>query len=313
MTLLPLMLVLAAAGDAWEKLPPLPEPNGGALCGVYHSKIILVGGTNWTGGTKHWLTTVHEYDPATLQWQAKTAMKRPWAYGLKIQEGDRLAFCGGTNGQQALPLMGWFDGTAMKYHGLVNLPLTVVLSAGGRVGGRMVLVGGTDDPANLAGLTRTTLAMGDDEEAKMLADYPGKPLAVAASAVVRDELFVFGGMSYDAATKEPVNIAEAYAFSPSKNTWRALKSLKAANRGLTAAVLDDRHIYLAGGFTDAFSAEAVIYDVKDNSYRPAPPLPYAAMVSLVTCDGYLYCLGGEDKKQSRTDQFFRIRVADLLK
>jgi hypothetical protein len=37
------------------------------------------------------------------------------------------------------------------------------------------------------------------------------------------------------------------------------------------------------------------------------------MVALVVLDGYLYCLGGEDKKQSRTDACYRIRVEELLK
>jgi hypothetical protein len=37
------------------------------------------------------------------------------------------------------------------------------------------------------------------------------------------------------------------------------------------------------------------------------------MVGLVKLDGFVYCLGGEDKKQSRTDKFFRIPVAALLR
>jgi len=53
--------------------------------------------------------------------------------------------------------------------------------------------------------------------------------------------------------------------------------------------------------------------VKSDSYRKAIPLPYAAMVGLVKMGEHVYCLGGEDKKQSRTDKFFRIPVADLLK
>lgn len=313
MTCLPLLLLLAAGSGDWEKLPALPEPNGGGLCAQHRSKILLVGGTNWTGGAKNWLATIHEYDPAARAWQTHAPMKRPWAYGLKIRDGERPAFIGGTNGTQALPLTAWFDGTAMKYHGLVNLPESVVLCAGGVVGGQVILVGGTNDPANLSGLTRSTLAMGDDEQVKRLADYPGKLVAVAASAVVGDELFVFGGMNYDPASQQPVNTAEAYAFSPAKNEWRPLKPLQEGNRGLSAVALDDRHIYVAGGFTDVFTAAAVIYDVKENSYKPAASLPYAAMVSLVMCDGYLYCLGGEDKMKSRTDAFFRIPVQELLK
>lgn len=313
MTLLTLMLLLAAAGDAWEKLPPLPEPNGGGLCGVYKSKIVLAGGTNWAGSTKNWLSTVREYTPATQQWQVKNALDAPWAYALRTHEGDRLAFIGGTDGRQALPLVGWFDGATLRHQRLADLPVSVVLSSGGAFGDQIIIVGGTDDAGNLAGITCTTVAIDHNQQVKVLADYPGTPFAVAASAVAGDELFIFGGMNYDAATKEAVNTAAAYAFSPGKNQWRALKSLKTASRGLSAAVLDSQHIYLAGGFTDTFSAEAVIYNVADDTYSAAQPLPYAAMVTLVVCDGYLYCLGGEDKKQSRTDKFYRIPVQALLK
>jgi hypothetical protein len=77
--------------------------------------------------------------------------------------------------------------------------------------------------------------------------------------------------------------------------------------------LDERHIYLAGGYRDDFTADAVIYDVKTDSYRKAKPLPYAAMVALVKCEGFVYCIGGEDKMKSRSDKFFRIPVSELLK
>lgn len=36
------------------------------------------------------------------------------------------------------------------------------------------------------------------------------------------------------------------------------------------------------------------------------------MVGLVKHEGFIYCLGGEDKKQSRTDKCFRIPVDELL-
>jgi N-acetylneuraminic acid mutarotase len=110
-----------------------------------------------------------------------------------------------------------------------------------------------------------------------------------------------------------VNSAEAYAFSPEKNVWRKLASLTAPTRGLSAVTLDESHIYIAGGYQEDFTADALIYDVKADSYRKALSLPYAAMVGLVKMDGHVYCLGGEDKKQSRTDKFFRIPVVDLLK
>jgi len=77
---------------------------------------------------------------------------------------------------------------------------------------------------------------------------------------------------------------------------------------VTAVPLDDDHIYLAGGYggeMDDFTASAFIYDVKRDAYTAATPLPYAGMVSLVRDGGWLYCLGGEDRKQHRMDAFHR--------
>ena len=98
--------------------------------------------------------------------------------------------------------------------------------------------------------------------------------------------------------------------------WRKLKPLPFAVRGLTAVALDDGRIYLAGGYKtdpEGFTDDALIYDVKSDSYSPARPLPYAAMVGLVALDGFVYCIGGEDKQKHRTDKFFRVRVDELTR
>lgn len=237
------------------------------------------------------------------------------AYGTALQNGAAFAFLGGTDGSQALKVLACIAGDKTHVQ-IPSLPSSVVLSAGGDVAGRYVVAGGTDDAANLVGLQRSVHAVEWIKGAwqvKTMADFPGKPFAVAASAVVGSELFIFGGMNYDSAASAPVNSTEAYAFAPEKNTWRKLKPLAVAVRGMTAVKLDGEHIYLAGGYTSDFTADAVIYDVKSDSYSKGKPLPYAAMVGLVKLDGYVYCLGGEDKKQSRTDKFFRIPVAELLK
>jgi len=291
-----LMIAARPVQAQWEQLPPLPEPNGGFVCGCRDGKIVVMGGTNWTGGKKNWLKKVHAFDPVQKAWHTGAETSETLAYAVVFQHEGSFVTGGGYNGTKNM------DAGGVK-HG--------VLSAGGLVNGAMILTGGTDDPANLAGLSKQTWRLGKGHVRK--ADYPGKPFATATSAVVGEELFVFGGMNYDAEAKLPVNTAEAYAFSPEKNVWRKLTPLAAPTRGLTAVTLDESHIYIAGGYRDDFTAEAVIYDVKSGSYRKAIPLPYAAMVGLVKMGEHVYCLGGEDKKQSRTDKFFRIPVADLLK
>ena len=282
----------------WEQLPQLPEPNGGFVCGHEKGKIIVIGGTNWEGGQKNWLDRRHEFDPVQKTWSTDPNVKVSVSYAVVMQKEDDFAFKGGFNGEKARDMI----------HG--------VLAAGGAVRGEQagfyeIVVGGTNDPANLAGVTRETWKFGKND--RRMADYPGKPFITAASAVLGSELFVFGGMNLDAGNQTPVNTDVAYAFTPSKNVWRPLKTLNRAKRGLTAVTLDEKHIYIAGGYADNFTAEAVIYDVTTDSYRAAKSLPYAAMVGLVKLGDYVYCLGGEDKMKHRTDQFFRIAVAELLK
>jgi N-acetylneuraminic acid mutarotase len=306
---------VSTAHSQWEQLPPLPEPNGGFMCGVADGQIVVAGGTNWEGGKKNWLKAVHAFDPATERWSRKSECISPIAYGLGIKRSICFAFIGGSDGTKPVKALSVIQEEKTRI-AVEDLPESVVLSAGGFAKGKYLIVGGTDDASNLAGVTRSTHALvtnHDRWQVTRLANYPGKPFAVAASTVVEGELFVFGGMNYDAAAKAPVNSTEAYAFSPEKDAWRKLRPLDVANRGLTAVALDEWHIYLAGGYTEDFTADAVVYDVKADSYRKAKSLPYAAMVGLVKHDGFVYCLGGEDKKQSRTDKFFRIPVAELLK
>jgi N-acetylneuraminic acid mutarotase len=308
--LLSLVLVSTAQAE-WEALPSLPEPNGGFMCGIFYGKINIVGGTNWSGNTKNWLTVAHEFDPQTKTWSKIRDLDSPLAYGVSVQSGPHLMVLGGTDGRQSVRRVAVVDRERVHASPEI-LPATVVLGVGGMVSDRIIFAGGTDDSTNLAGVTRANHELAKDGLVK-LAEYPGKPFAVAASVVLGDELFIFGGMNYDEAAKAPVNTTDAYAFSPAKNAWRKLKALGVARRGMAAVALDERQIYLGGGFAEEFTTDSFIYDMKTDSYRPAKSLPYAAMVALVKLDGFVYCLGGEDKKQSRTDKFYRIAVAELLK
>ncbi|MCB1276600.1 kelch repeat-containing protein [Prosthecobacter sp.] len=309
-------VLLSTAHAEWEALPSLPEPSGGFLWGTQGSKLIIAGGTNWTDGTKNWLKAVRAYDPTMKNWVKVTDLATSVGYGLVMQRSGVFGFVGGSDGKQALAVVNEFDGQKMDAKAVPVLPASLVLAAGGMVGDTMIISGGTDDAANVAGVRRMTCSLkreGDHWSVAHLADYPGKGFATAASAVVGGELFVFGGLNWNESSQAVENTTAAYALDPAKNTWRAIRSLTTPVRGVTAVTLDDHQIYIAGGYTDDFTTDAVIYDVKIDSYRKALPLPYAAMVALVKLDGFVYCLGGEDKMKSRTDKFFRIPVAELLK
>ena len=147
-----------------------------------------------------------------------------------------------------------------------------------------------------------------------MADYPGPAVGLAAAVSVADELFVFGGCRWDGPTQTVINLTDAYAYLPRSNRWRQLAGLPLAVRGHAAVALDDRFIYLAGGYQDSekgFVDAAFIYDIREDRYAPATRLPYRANVGLVQAGGHVYCLGGEDKLRHRTASCYRIKVEDL--
>lgn len=337
---------LRAQTPEWKKLPPIPVPVGGFAVGVTGEGLIVAGGTNWEGGQKNWLTSVYCLDLGDLKWSTLAPLPQPMAYGVTGRpetyamaafampapkpDGTRapciliphrvFRFAGGSTGTAGFISQAGFETTSGQPPGRISqkgLPAdhAVVLAAGGEIDGRLIFAGGSNDAANIAGLTRTTFALDSKGQIEPLPDYPGKPFGIAAAAVVDGALHVFGGTTSLDGTQAPLNLDDAYAFTLATKTWRKLKPLPFKVRGMTAVSLGNV-IYLGGGYRsdpDSFTADTFIYDPKKDEYRPSIPLPYVASVGLVSDGQYVYCLGGEDKMKSRTAQCYRIPVAELLK
>ncbi len=289
------------AADGWQRLPPMPEPSGGFVCGEEGGKVVVIGGTNWRNDVKHFLASRHVFDPEKMVWEKAPALPEPIAYAVSGTTSGKLIWAGGTNGERSV-------------RRVASMPAEVILCAGGVIGDEIVFVGGTDDAADLTHLTRAAFAVNVTTNAMTkLPDFPSKAFGIAASAVLGDRLFIFGGANWNG---NVVNAADAYSFSLASREWRKLKPFPFAARGLNAVPLTDTLIYLAGGYkndAEEFSDEAFLYDIAGDGYTPAPRLPYRAMAGLVKCGDFLYCFGGEDRKKSRTDQCWRIRVAELLR
>lgn len=321
---LALLLKLTSAEAAgWEKLPPLPEANGGFASGVDNGHVVVAGGTTWKDGQKRWLSAVHLFDPQALKWRPGPGLDSPMAYGVGgeskkgLVAGNAFVFGGGSTGTQGFAYAAWLEG-----HGHLVLKQGLppasgaVFAAGGVLDDRLVFVGGTHAADALSGLRKSAFALNSRGEVEPLPDFPGRPFGIAASATAGKSLFIFAGAHWDASSSAVVNGDQAYAFAMPDKTWRRLRDFPYTVRGLTAVALSDDLIYLAGGFKkdeEGFTDEAFLYDIRKDQYRPAQKLPYKAMVSLVVCAEHLYCLGGEDRQRSRTDACFRIPVAELLK
>jgi N-acetylneuraminic acid mutarotase len=301
----------------WESVTPLPEPNGGFFAGCVDGKIVIGGGTNWKDDAKRWLDTVHVFDPATGKWNPGPALPHSLAYAASSSDGTRLYVAGGADGTRARKEIYALD-ASLKVTKLGELSEPVAFAGGSLHKGHLYIMGGSPDP---------------DDWSKVTADLRGvdvltgkasilTPLTVlkhgcgiTAMVPAGGRFFTFTGAWLDPATKVVANMKEAFAYDIATKSWRAITPFHKPVRGLNAVALDDRRIYLAGGYgtdEEGFLDEAFIYDTETDRYTPAKPMPFKALTCLVKCGGHVYALGGEDKKKHRSDQCWRIRVEELL-
>lgn len=313
---LPLLLMIAGEAFAgWERLPPLPTPNGGFACGVVDKKLVVVGGTNWKDGTKHWLDGIWVFDPTSQKWEVHGKLPHPLAYAVVAKWNGDLIIAGGTTGTQPRREV-WRMKSSLELKQIAELKDDAGLAVGGVVGKDLLLLGGCADPSKLTGFYGRGVRMNLDHGNISALQPPGSvAFGLAASVAVGRELFVFAGVTPDP-VNEIANLSAAWALDTKKDNWRGLRPYPISVRGASAVKLDKRRILIAGGYggqPEGFTAAAFIYDTKHDAYTKTMDLPIGALVGLVRAGDLVYSLGGEDRGGHRTDACFRVKVAELLK
>ena len=309
-----IMLSGTHQAEVWETLPPLPEPIGGAACVSTGHSILVAGGTNWPNGKKNWVKTIRSFDPATSQWKVAGELPSPRAYAVHDTHRSMLLLAGGSDGVKThLDLFSF----PRKDEPPGQLSHAAVYAGGGILRNELILAGGSPDQANLSGLSNVTFAVHTESlQARQLPPMPGPGIGIAASAVCGERLFIFGGARWDPSTGSVVNVASTWILSTRPDQWSPAAPYPAETRGAVAIALDDRHIYVGGGYRsspEGFTNEAFLYETTRNQFLPAQALPISGMTSLVRHGNHIYCIGGEDKKQHRSDGFWRAKISTLLK
>jgi len=309
------LLYTTVASAAWERLAPLPVPNGGFIGTVNGDRIIAAGGVTWQGDAKIWLSGIWSYDPARNAWNEIGNLPAPLAYSVSGFAGATVWFAGGSSGESTQRSL-WRIDPGQPPRVVAPIDAALVYAAGGLIGTTLYAAGGTDDQAAIERITNRFVGIDvRSGQTTRLPDYPEASLTTGTAAVVGGKLYVFGGARWDPVAKTVVNHASAHVFSPDTNRWERLPPLPHPGRGFNAVALDDRHILVAGGYRNdevEFVVDAFIFDTRSRVFTSTKPLPYAAMVTLIRSGEFLYCLGGEDRKRHRTDAAFRIRWQELL-
>ena len=102
-------------------------------------------------------------------------------------------------------------------------------------------------------------------------------------------------------------MASPTSYDPNAGKWKELRSLPQPVRGASAAVLDNRYVYLFAGYagskqdTSGMSSDVLIYDAETDTYREAAPMPFKLMaIDFFLHKGTFYGAGGEDRGKSRS-------------
>jgi len=317
LTLLIATLALAMNTEAaeWERLAPLPEPNGGFIAGVAGEQIVVIGGTNWKEDTKHWLKGIHAYDPKLNSWRETGRLDAPLAYAAVGQDAGTLWFASGSTGTETQRSI-WKIDAGFSVTRAWTLDEGIVLAGSALIGPALYVLGGTDDMNHLEHVTNAFRAIDlRDGGTTKLPEYPGPAFMIGASAACGARFFVFGGARWDTAAGDVANFSSAHAFDTATKRWEKLAPFPYAVRGLCAVALDERRILLAGGYknnAEEFTDAVFVFDTSTGKYTATQPLPYKGMPSLVKLGDWLYCIAGEDRKKHRTDAVFRIQWKELL-
>jgi N-acetylneuraminic acid mutarotase len=278
----------------------MPEGVSGGAVAAIANELVYAGGTTWRNQVKIWLTETFFYDLQRDSWRKGPALPEPLAYGACLRTDHSLEVLGGMNESGASRKCWRLNAGEHTWTASGVLPAASVFAKAESARGRAYLFGGCAN-AELSGCGDSVLRRDEEGTWGKVSTMPQGPVALSAIAVIREQIYLFGGCSAGVPGGAR-NRKEAYRFDPLTNRWAALHPLPLAIRGISAAPIDQRYILLAGGYdAQGFSAAVYRYDIEGDEYTAVPPLPFPVMgMEMLARGKAIWGVGGEDKNRSRT-------------
>ena len=148
----------ANAGESlpWEKLPPIPDPEGfaAAFAGVSNGALIVAGGANIAGEKwgetfrKQWHDSVFVLEKPDGEWRSGFRLPRALGYGVSVTTERGVVCIGGSDSQRHhadVFLLEWRDGRVVMT-ALPSLPKPCANACGALVGKVIYVAGGIEKP-----------------------------------------------------------------------------------------------------------------------------------------------------------------------
>jgi N-acetylneuraminic acid mutarotase len=223
----------------WEKLPPLPDPEGFAamFAGVAGDALLVAGGARfmdkrpWEGGTKLWDDTVWALAEPRGAWRKVGRLPRAAAYGLSVTTPAGVLCAGGSDAKTHFAdtfLLTW-DGRELRTKKLPDLPRPAAHHSGVLAGVHLYAVGGTERPDSTEPLHTFWVldTSRPDSGWRELPPCPGPARLLAVVGAIGDTVYVASGVGLHAGPDgKPVRtyLQDAYAYTPARG-WKRLADL----------------------------------------------------------------------------------------
>jgi len=250
----------------WDKLTPLPDPQGfaGSFVGVTGDALVVAGGANfpdgrpWDGAKKVWYDKVFVLTEPQGTWQTDFKLPRPLGYGVSVTTDKGVVCLGGGDGQEHYAdvfRLRWVGGS-IEITYLPPMPGRTAFFCGAMVDGTIYVAGGRERPDSPEAL-KTFWALdlskqGDDLHWEVLDAWPGEARMQSVAAVQDGSFFLIGGVTLDP-NKEGVDkrvfLTDGYRFYPKDKRWERIADLPrpVAAAPTPAISLGQSHFAVVGG------------------------------------------------------------------
>jgi serine/threonine-protein kinase PknK len=277
---------------SWSLSTPMPEPRSDYAAGVVGGKLIVAGGTFWTGSKGNWIKkqfspSTHAFNLASKTWEKLPDLPVPLACAGSAVVGDKLFVVGGFTGQQVNRKIFVLESRQGKYtwKEFGEAPFDRVYPRAASAGNLLYVVGGTTqfEPRDPTGTcctsktaTRTLMVLDTAKPEKGwhdLAPFPG-PLRFYFNVEADGRaIWMFSGI-YQANPKDPIDtFKDVCRFDLAGGFWEAAKPLPEVSQAgnSPAPVFVGDSIVVINDFKKVWR-----FDLSEQTYRELAPLPEAA-------------------------------------